>query len=165
MANNAGRSDILTRQERSALMSRIRGKNTKPEMALRKALFALGLRYRLHTKDIPGRPDIVLPRYRTVIFVNGCFWHGHRCHLFRWPKGNSRFWKAKIEGNQRRDARVHRQLLAEGWRSITVWECSIRRMSADRIEAVACSVARRITAEEGVAQSKRTTRLELVPRQ
>src|SRR3990172_1218885 len=136
--------DVFSREERIALMSRIRGKNTAPEIALRKALFAIGLRYRLHSKNVPGRPDIVFPRQRAVVLLNGCFWHGQGCHLFRWPRSNVAFWKTKIEGNRRRDERVRQQLAGAGWRSITVWECSIRRASSARVLSVASTVARRI---------------------
>ena len=121
-------------------MSRIRGKNTKPEVELRRALFALGIRYRLHSKNIQGRPDIVFPRYRIAVFVNGCFWHGHHCSLFKWPSGNAAFWRAKIHRNRRRDLWVNEQLVQAGWRTITVWECAIRRAPAARIEAVAKAI-------------------------
>lgn len=123
-------------------MSRIRGKNTKPEIELRKALFALGFRYRLHSKTVPGKPDIVFPRYRAVVFVHGCFWHGHDCHLFKWPRNNRLFWRKKILGNRNRDERVQQQMLDAGWRSLTVWECSIRRVGAARMASVAERVSR-----------------------
>lgn len=125
-------------------MARIGGKNTEPEVQLRRALFALGLRYRLHVRDLPGRPDMVFPRYRAVVFVNGCFWHGHGCRLFKWPKGNSAFWRTKITGNILRDRRVRRRLASAGWRTFTVWECSIRRERAHRLPAVAFRIARNL---------------------
>lgn len=107
-------------------MSGIRGKNTKPELAVRKALFAQGFRYRLHVKNLPGKPDIVLPKYRTVIFVHGCFWHGHNCRLFRIPSSNRAFWRAKIRRNQENDRKAVGALRKGGWRVISVWECGLR---------------------------------------
>lgn len=109
-------------------MSRIRGTDTGPEIAVRCIAHALGLRFRLHKKDLPGRPDLVFPRHRKVIFVHGCFWHGHSCRYGRpVPKTNRRFWKEKIEKNQARDRRVIRELRALGWSSIIVWECQLKK--------------------------------------
>ena len=108
-------------------MARVRGKHTRPELVIRKALHARGFRYRLHAPELPGQPDIVLPRYRTAILVHGCFWHGHDCRLFRPPRTRAAFWGAKVERNQQRDAEVHDALRAMGWRCGTVWECAIRR--------------------------------------
>lgn len=108
-------------------MSRIRGINTKPEEQVRKYLFSKGFRYRKNDKTLPGKPDIVLPRYRTVIFVNGCFWHKHEdCKYFAWPKHNAEFWKNKIEETVKRDKRKSRELEAAGWRVLTVWECNLK---------------------------------------
>jgi len=108
------------------MMAGIRGKNTRPEMLLRKGLHALGWRYRLHGRGLPGKPDLVFSGRRAVIFANGCFWHGHDCHLFRWPKTRPQFWREKIAGNIARDARVREQLLADGWRIAEVWECTLK---------------------------------------
>lgn len=117
--------DIFTPKKRSEVMSKIRGKDTKPEMILRKALYAKGFRYRLYGK-LPGKPDIVLRKYKTVIFVNGCFWHGHEgCKYATRPKSNTEFWQSKIQANQRRDALHTLQLEANGWNVLTVWECEI----------------------------------------
>lgn len=107
-------------------MAGIRGADTKPEMLLRRALHARGFRYRLHGKHLPGRPDIVLPRHRAVIFTHGCFWHGHDCPLFRLPGTRREFWEAKIARNRERDAEVAEALRAAGWRRLTVWECAMR---------------------------------------
>jgi DNA mismatch endonuclease (patch repair protein) len=107
-------------------MSRIRGKHTKPERQLRSALHAMGLRYRLHVKALPGCPDIVLPRWRAVVMVHGCFWHGHDCPDFKWPKTRPEFWREKILGNQARDALNREFLTKAGWRVMIVWECSLR---------------------------------------
>lgn len=113
-------------------MAGIRGKDTKPEMIVRKGLHARGFRYRLHSRDLPGKPDIVLPKYRAVIFVHGCFWHGHDCPAFKWPKSREAFWRAKIERNRRRHDEVLACLAAMGWNAETVWECELRR-SADTV--------------------------------
>lgn len=118
--------DIVDPQTRSRMMSGIRGKNTKPEMTIRKGLHGLGFRYRLHVKDLPGKPDIVLPRYGAVIFVHGCFWHGHGCHLHITPQTRTEFWKAKIEKNRQRDVIVMGSLEESGWRVLSIWECSMR---------------------------------------
>ena len=111
-------------------MSRIRGSNTKLEILVRKALHARGLRYRLGGAKLSGRPDIVLPKYRTVVFVHGCFWHGHDCPLYRLPKTRPEFWADKIGKNRTRDQRVTSELEAMGWRVLTVWECSLRGKTA-----------------------------------
>ena len=107
-------------------MSRIRGKDTKPEMQLRRGLHAAGMRFRLHAPGLPGRPDIVLPRYRAAILIHGCFWHGHACPLFRMPATRREFWAKKISGNRDRDLRSAQALRLAGWRVLTVWECSLK---------------------------------------
>jgi DNA mismatch endonuclease (patch repair protein) len=108
------------------MMSGIRGTNTKPEKHVRSLLHRHGFRFRLHARDLPGRPDIVLPRYRAAIFVHGCFWHGHACHLFRLPSTRPEFWSAKIERNRQNDHSAMAALLARGWRVATVWECALK---------------------------------------
>lgn len=122
----ATRPDPLTPEQRRRNMSAIRGKNTKPEMLLRRALHAAGFRYRLHVKTLPGAPDLVFPSRRAVIFVNGCFWHGHDCPLFKLPASNRSFWQEKIRRNRDVDQRALYNLKADGWRTLTVWECAIR---------------------------------------
>lgn len=117
--------DTLTPAERSERMSRIRGTHTKPELLVRKGLHARGLRFRLHRRDLPGRPDLVLPKYRAVVFVHGCFWHAHTCQKGRIPGTRSDFWRAKFEGNRKRDARSARALREAGWRVFKVWECQL----------------------------------------
>jgi DNA mismatch endonuclease (patch repair protein) len=115
--------DVLTIEQRRLNMSRIKGRDTKPELVLRRALHANGLRYRLHVKGLPGRPDLVFPQYKVATFVHGCFWHGHDCHLFKLPMTNRRFWKNKINGNRKRDEKQVAHLKSDGWRILTVWEC------------------------------------------
>jgi len=119
-------ADIISPEQRSALMSRIRGKNTKPEQLVRRGLFSKGFRFRLHDTKLSGKPDLVFPKYRTVLFVNGCFWHGHNCILFRMPSTNRAFWETKIKRNRENDASNIALLAAEGWKVITLWECAIR---------------------------------------
>lgn len=120
--------DVHDKETRSYNMSCIKGKNTKPEGIVRKYLFSKGFRYRKNDKRLPGTPDIVLPKYKTVIFVNGCFWHGHEgCRYFVVPKTNTKFWVNKIETNKQRDSRKINDLQALGWRVITVWECELKR--------------------------------------
>ncbi|WP_298839568.1 very short patch repair endonuclease [uncultured Roseobacter sp.] len=119
-------ADVHSRAVRSKNMSRIRGQNTQPEMIVRRGLHAAGFRFRLHDRKLPGRPDIVLRRYNAVIFVHGCFWHGHDCALFRWPATRPDFWRDKIGGNRARDTRRTADLLNAGWRVATVWECALK---------------------------------------
>lgn len=110
-------------------MGGIRSKNTKPELTLRKALHRMGFRYRLHVSNLPGHPDIVLPKYKAAIFVHGCFWHGHNCRYFKWPKSNTVFWKDKITGNKKRAKKSERQLNKAGWRTLVVWECELGKVT------------------------------------
>jgi DNA mismatch endonuclease (patch repair protein) len=107
-------------------MSRIRGKDTKPEMLLRRKLHVAGLRFRLHAAQLPGKPDMVFPKYRAIILIHGCFWHGHDCPLFRLPETRPEFWAKKISGNRKRDLRNAKALQLAGWRLLTVWECSLK---------------------------------------
>lgn len=119
-------SDFLTPSERSERMSRIGSKDTKPELALRKVLHGLGLRYRLHGYDLPGKPDIIFPRYRVVVFVHGCFWRRHaRCKIATMPKSNISFWERKFNNNIARDTRVAAELESLGWHVFVVWECEL----------------------------------------
>lgn len=128
-------SDVHSAAVRSKNMRAIKSKNTKPELLIRKALHARGFRFRLHMKTLPGSPDIVLPKYKTVIFVNGCFWHGHHCHLSKVPKTRAEFWLAKISDNMSRDMISHNRLLATDWRVAIVWECAIKGRSKQVFEA------------------------------
>lgn len=120
-------ADVMTPEQRSRCMAAVKGKDTKPEMIVRKYLFSRGMRFRVQVRKLPGNPDIVLPKYKTVIFVNGCFWHGHEdCKYFRLPKSNVEFWKEKIGRNIERDRESMQALLDLGWKIIRVWECELR---------------------------------------
>lgn len=120
-------ADVLTHEQRHCCMSAIKGRDTKPELMVRKFLFSRGFRYRLNDPRLPGHPDLVLRKYRTVIFVNGCFWHGHeRCKYYVLPKTNVEFWRNKIECNKLRDKEEQRKLASMGWHCITVWECQLK---------------------------------------
>lgn len=119
-------ADVLTPEQRKLNMSRIRGKDTKPELLIRRGLHARGFRYKLHDRKLPGRPDLVFPRYGAILFIHGCFWHGHNCPLFKTPATRQEFWTEKIDGNRARDKKNAAALLKLGWRVVIVWECSLR---------------------------------------
>lgn len=120
--------DRLTSARRSWLMSRVRGRHTKPEVAVRRIVFGLGYRYRLHDSKLPGKPDLVLARHRKTIFVHGCFWHGHRgCRYGKLPKSRTHFWKEKITGNRARDRRTIRKLEKLEWKTLIIWQCELKR--------------------------------------
>lgn len=120
-------ADNHTKEVRSRNMSHIRSKNTKPEEKVRKYLFSKGFRYRKNVRSLPGSPDIVLPKYKTVIFVNGCFWHKHDCSRFVWPSSNEDYWIPKIQRNVERDESNKQQLMATGWNVLVVWECQLKK--------------------------------------
>jgi DNA mismatch endonuclease (patch repair protein) len=125
-------ADVHTKEQRSFNMSRIKGKDTKPEMLVRRFLHANGFRYKLHDKTLPGKPDIVLPKYKTVIFVHGCFWHGHKdCRYFVVPKTRTEWWLHKINGNNANDAKAIKALKKEGWKVILLWECDLKANNFD----------------------------------
>lgn len=129
--------DRLSKKERSWNMSRIRSKDTTPERTVRSILHRLGYRFRLHSRSLPGHPDLVLPRYQTVVFVHGCFWHRHpKCQFAYTPKSRTEFWTAKFLGNIQRDRKVRRELRAMGWHVIIVWECELRNLQsvAERLD-------------------------------
>ena len=120
-------ADIVDKATRSRMMSGIRGKNTRPEIIVRKALFSMGYRFRLHRKDLPGKPDIVLPKKNTAIFINGCFWHAHEgCRYAKLPETRKEFWRERLLRNKVRDAQSRKELKNSGWRVLTIWECFIR---------------------------------------
>ena len=118
--------DVLSTAQRRLNMARIKARDTMPEMAVRRGLHARGLRFRLHRKDLPGRPDLVFPRHRVAVFVHGCFWHAHNCHLFQWPQTRSAFWREKLRKNRERDATALSSLEMRDWRVLTVWECALK---------------------------------------
>ena len=135
--------DTLTPEERSKLMAKIRGKNTKPELAVRSLLHRAGYRFSLHRKDLPGKPDIVLRKYNTVVFVHGCFWHRHKnCKVASTPKSNVEFWQAKFDRNVANDKRHARKLREMGWHVLTVWECELKKP-----EKVLAKLKRNLTPE------------------
>lgn len=124
-------ADNHTKETRSLNMSHIRSANTKPEEKVRKYLFSRGLRYRKNVRKLPGCPDIVLPKYKAIVFVNGCFWHHHDCNRFVWPSSNVEYWHKKIDRNVERDIENQQLLTAMGWRIFTIWECQLKKNSAD----------------------------------
>lgn len=140
-------TDIVDQQTRSRMMAAIRGKDTKPELALRRALHARGFRFRLHSTAVHGRPDLVLPKYRAVVFVHGCFWHRHEgCRYTTTPSSRQEFWQGKFDANVARDRAVREQLLKDGWRVATVWECALRK--PDQIVASIDSLSAWLRSEE-----------------
>ena len=144
-------TDIVDRETRSRMMSDIRSKNTHIEVSLRKALFAQGFRYRINDARLPGKPDIVFPRHRAVVFVHGCFWHGHDCALFRLPTSNTDFWRTKIDANRARDERACAELSAQGWRVAVVWECALRCRTRLTGGAAACMLSDWLMDSSGVS--------------
>ena len=138
-------ADNHSNEVRSRNMSRIRSTDNKPEEIVRKFLFAQGFRYRKNDKKLPGKPDIVLPKYRTVIFVNGCFWHKHDCPRFVWPSSNQDYWRPKILGNVERDKKNADQLRSQGWNVIVVWECELKKTVRDERLYALCSEIRGIS--------------------
>ncbi len=140
--------DVVDTATRSRMMSRIRGRDTKIEVTIRKALHARGLRYRTDVRGLPGRPDIVLSRWRAVVLVHGCFWHAHDCGLCRIPATRPDFWREKLEGNAARDARNTTALLDTGWRVATVWECALRGRGPQALVDVADRLATWVRGEE-----------------
>lgn len=130
--------DIVSKKTRSRMMSGIRGKNTKPELLIRSGLHKSGFRFRLHYGQLPGKPDLAFPKYRATILINGCFWHGHDCHLFKWPSTRTEFWQDKITSNQVRDERNMAASGEQGWRTLVIWECALKgatRLDYDELVA------------------------------
>lgn len=145
-------ADVLTTDQRRHNMSRIRGKDTKPEMLIRRGLHAKGLRYRLHDRTLPGRPDLVFPKYHAVIFVHGCFWHAHCCNLAKLPKTHSDFWKTKLAVNASRDRRVVEAILALGWRVLIIWECALRGRTRLKLDNVLDTTTRFLSSDMQFAE-------------
>lgn len=132
-------ADVVDAATRSRMMAGIRAKNTVPELLIRQNLHRLGFRFRLHDKRLPGKPDLLLPKHEAVIFVHGCFWHGHNCPAFKWPKTRAEFWRSKIERNRENDERHVKALRGMGWRVCVIWECSVRKSGG---EVLAARIAR-----------------------
>ena len=152
--------DETPQEQRSRMMRGIRGRNTQPELQVRKALHARGFRYRLNAKELPGRPDIVLPKWKAVIFVHGCFWHAHQgCHYFRIPATRTEFWEQKLAANAARDARQIEKLQAAGWRVLVVWECALKNKNAIVLEETVAFVE----GKEGFAQLSEDALPESLP--
>jgi DNA mismatch endonuclease (patch repair protein) len=145
-------ADVVSAAVRSRMMAGIRGTNTKPELILRKGLHAQGFRFRLHDRALPGKPDIVFPRYRAVIFAHGCFWHGHDCHLFKWPSTRPEFWQQKIGRNREVDARSEAALADAGWRRAIVWECALKGRTKLPLEEVIARCAEWLRSDEPVLE-------------
>lgn len=129
-------ADVVSPQVRSRMMAGIRGRNTRPELILRKGLHAAGFRYRLHDRRLPGKPDLVFPKHKAVLFAHGCFWHGHDCHLFKWPKTRTWFWRTKITRNRKVDRQAIATLEKAGWRVGVVWECALKGRTRIPLEQV-----------------------------
>jgi DNA mismatch endonuclease (patch repair protein) len=145
-------ADVVGKETRSRMMSNIRGKDTKPELIVRRGLHRRGLRFRIHDRRLAGRPDLYFPRFKAAIFVNGCFWHRHDCEYFKWPSNRAEFWRGKLEGNTRRDADKIRQLAAAGVRVLVIWECALRSKDQGSIERVISKAEHWLKSESGNRQ-------------
>ena len=141
--------DVVDPKTRSRMMSGIRGKDTQPELVLRRALHRRGFRYRLHVTSLPGKPDMVFPKQRAIIQVHGCFWHLHNCHLFKWPSSRVAFWRSKITRNSEKDAETFYALTQAGWRILTVWECAFKGKTRRTVDEVISSAADWLTSGSG----------------
>lgn len=129
-------ADVVDKETRSRMMSGIRGKDTRPELLIRRMLHSRGYRYRLHDSSLPGKPDLVFPKYGAVILVNGCFWHGHNCHLFKWPSTRQDFWREKISRTREKDEENIKRLRQDGWRVLEIWECATKGKHRLAIEEI-----------------------------
>lgn len=136
--------DVVDTTTRSRMMAAIKSRDTRPEIFLRKALHAMGFRYRLGGNDLPGRPDIVFPKRRTAIFVHGCFWHRHECRYFKWPATNPQFWQDKLNSNVQRDSRIASELQSKGWTVLTVWECELKESKYQMPNSAVLAIAARL---------------------
>ncbi|WP_340123257.1 very short patch repair endonuclease [Methylobacter svalbardensis] len=134
-------TDIVDKVARSRMMSGIRGKNTKPEIVIRKGLHARGFRFRLYSTKLPGKPDVMLPKYKALILINGCFWHAHNCHLFKWPSTRKEFWKEKILSNTKRDQENLKYYSGAGWKTLIIWECALKGKTKLPLESILDSIA------------------------
>ena len=141
-------ADVVDKATRSRMMAGIRGKDTKPELVIRSALHRRGLRFRLHDASLPGKPDLVLPKFRTVVFIHGCFWHRHECQYFKWPGSNKNFWRSKLLENVRRDAVAIGVLKLAGWRVCVLWECTLKQKTSGVVDRMLDRVAKWIQAPD-----------------
>lgn len=144
--------DVVDAATRSRMMAAIKGRDTKPEMIVRRGLHRKGFRFRLHDRRLPGKPDLVLARHHAAIFVHGCFWHGHDCPFFRWPKFRPEFWRTKIGRNIERDREVQEAIRTAGWRVLTVWECAFRGKTAEARDAALDHAAAWITGSDATGE-------------
>lgn len=144
-------TDVVDSQTRSRMMAGIKGKNTRPEILVRSALHRRGFRFKLHDKNLPGKPDLVLLKYKAVINIHGCFWHGHDCKFFKVPSTRTDFWLSKINGNRSRDGLQKEALLEQGWRVLTVWECALRGKKADTLQLTIDSISAWLTSKSPIA--------------
>lgn len=140
-------TDVVDAATRSRMMSGIKGKNTSPEILIRKALHGRGFRFRIHADELPGKPDLVLPKHKAAVFVHGCFWHGHRCRFFKVPQTRSDFWLEKIGKNRMRDDHQIATLRASGWRVLVIWECAVRSMKKQKSTALVDLIAEWLTSK------------------
>ena len=145
-------ADSVSKAKRSDIMARVGSKDTKPELLIRRGLHARGFRFRLHDRKLPGKPDMVFPRYRSVIHVNGCFWHGHSCRLYRFPKTNRVYWREKIRRNIERDSANVESLRAGGWRILKIWECCVKGKARQPVEKVLSSASEWLLSETPVCE-------------
>ena len=152
-------ADVVDRETRSRMMAGIRGKDTKPELLLRRALHKRGFRYRLHVASLPGKPDMVFPKHYAVIQIHGCFWHCHDCHLFKWPGSRVSFWRTKILRNREKDAETSAALLRAGWRVLTVWECALKGRTRRNTDDVINDVAKWLISGNGNKTVRGTDRV------
>ena len=141
-------TDFVTQEVRSWMMSNVRGKNTQLELLIRRGLHAAGFRFRIHARILPGKPDIVLPKYRAVVFVHGCFWHGHNCPKFSWPQSNTGFWQRKLQRNFEVDKKNREELFQLGWRQLIIWECAIRGKSRLELSQIIEHIAQWLRSEQ-----------------
>ncbi len=144
-------ADVVDASTRSRMMAGIRGRNTKPEILVRSLLHRQGFRFRLHVGNLPGKPDIVLRRFHAIIFVHGCFWHGHDCRFFKWPRTRPAFWRKKIKGNHANDLKIRKKLRGAGWRVGIVWECALRDRS-NSLEDVQSRIVRWLASDKPILE-------------
>mgnify|MGYP003795530233 FL=1 len=133
-------TDVVSAAVRSRMMAGIKGRNTRPELLITSLLHKRGFRFRLHDRALPGKPDLVFRKYKAVIFIQGCFWHGHKCHLFKWPATREKFWRTKIGINKKNDRKNHEQLMKRGWRVLDIWECALKGVGRRTTENIAMLV-------------------------